>query len=80
MRQGRQHRALVEVTNARPIPHRKPQNHVFSSLRPNASEVWKHVRQVRQIAPNGIHATGIHLAQHAANKHKPLTNVVLNHS
>ena len=34
MRQGRQHRALVEVTNARPIPHRKPHNHVFSGLRP----------------------------------------------
>ncbi|MFC2517275.1 MAG: hypothetical protein ACFNVO_09955 [Prevotella sp.] len=34
MRQGGQHRALVEVTNARPIPHRKPHNHVFSGLRP----------------------------------------------
>ena len=51
MRQGGPHCAPVERNIVRPIPHRKPLNHVFSSLRPKTSEVWKHVRQVRQIAP-----------------------------
>ena len=34
MRQGGPHCAPVERNIVRPIPHRKPQNHVFSGLRP----------------------------------------------